>query len=60
MPTAIVVNLMSSGLLVLILWCIQGWKALMGMDNSGTADRPPGGQRAAYMSRTVVGPCTSC
>lgn len=44
-PTAIVVTLMSAGLLALLLWDIQRWKTLLGM----TAPVPPAAQPAVNM-----------
>lgn len=40
-PTAIVVTLMSVGLLALILWDIQRWKALLGMTTSAPPTAHP-------------------
>ena len=41
-PTAIVVTLMSVGLLALILWDIQRWKALLGMATPAPPPAHPG------------------
>lgn len=40
-PTAIVVTLMSLGLLALILWDVQRWKALLGITTPASPPAPP-------------------